>query len=382
MKRILLGSTALVAAGMIAGGAAQAENAPIAVSVGGYYQSAFAVIDENSDAGESADETSSTAFGEDVEININGNSTLDNGLTVGFSAKLEGTGTGSGGSDTLDERFVFFRGNWGQIRVGMTEDARQELTTFQPSGAYIFGVNSPFFRFQTDPFFTSRTYDDGLGDEDSMKIIYFSPSFNGFQFALSYAPNDGGPDQYQGNTRSGAAGDATGSGALLDQLSAGVAFDHDFGGFKLRLSSGYSSYNLDRCNTTAASQACDDSPDSLFAGGTISVGKFSFGGGYMHQNLVAQDSLAADRDRQDYNVGVAYWDAMWGVGVEYGAVRQESLTAGEDQDYDLFAINGSYILGPGVSLSAQIDVGDGDDDAVGSLDTEWVTFMVGSSLNF
>jgi outer membrane protein OmpU len=387
MKKILLGSTALVAAGMIAGGAAKAEDQPIAVSVGGYYLSAFAIMDQDNEGdsagtstrNEFANNTNTTAFGQDVEINVGGSATFDNGLTAGFKFVIEGNASGDG-SESADERFVFFRGNWGQIRVGSTESARQEFTNFAPGGSGIFGVNTPFFIFanpgNAQGIFNVRTYDDGLGNEDSTKIVYFSPSFNGFSFALSYAPSDARQSQYGGNTRDV-------SGQLLDQVSGAVAFDKDFGGFKMRLAAGYESYNLDRCGSTVASQNCEDSPASWHAGGTFTIGKVSFGGGYLNGDLVSNATSTASRDREDFDIGIAYWDAMWGVGLQYGRAEQEG-TDRRDEIFDVVALNGTYILGPGVSLQAQVDVGAFDDDTVSTSpnDNEFFQFMVGSSLSF
>ncbi|MSO69948.1 MAG: porin, partial [Alphaproteobacteria bacterium] len=276
MKKFLLGSTALVAAGMIAGGTAQAENKPIGVSIGGYYQSAFAVVDQQSDTGELADAFSSTAMGQDVEINVFGESTFDSGLTAGFKAVIEGNPSADD-SSSFDERFVFFRGAFGQIRVGATESARQEFISWAPGGAGIFGVNTPFFIFGNPgntSFYAVRTYDDGLGSEDSMKAVYFSPSFSGISFALSYAPSNGGQDQYGANTREVA-------GQLLDQMSAAAAFEHAGDDFKIRVSAGYETYNLDKCAAALTSQNCEDSPTSMNTGGTVSFGKFSVGGGYL-----------------------------------------------------------------------------------------------------
>ncbi|MGD9537819.1 MAG: porin [Alphaproteobacteria bacterium] len=388
MKKILLGSTALVAAGVIAGGAAQAEDQPIAVTVGGYYHSALAIIDQDSDDGEFADQTNSIAFGQDLEIRVGGSATFDNGLTAGFVANIEGTESGDD-SDTLDERFVFFRGNFGQFRVGADESARQQFTNFAPGGSGIFGVNTPFFIFG-DPgnaagIFNVTTYDDVLGSEDSLKLVYFSPSFNGFEFALSYAPSDEGQSQYGRNARSGLNWDATntGVGTLLDQMSAAVAYANDFGDFNVRVMGGYETYNLDKCSTTAGSQNCEDSPESWQFGGTVGFGKVSVGGGYLIRDLVVNDSAGSGREREDWDVGVAYWDAMWGVGLQYGSVNQDSLTAGQEQTFDIIALNGTYILGPGVSVQAQIDFGNFEDDAPGpNTDNEFVEFMIGSSLSF
>lgn len=373
----LLGATALSAV-TLGAPAAFAENQPIQVGVGGDYQAALAVIDQESDDGELADDTNATAFGQDIEIVINGSATLDNGLTVGFNAAIEGDAEGDN-SETLDERFVFFRGNFGQIRVGATEDARQELTTFAPNGASIFGVNTPSFLF-ADPgnvvdIASVTTYDDLLGSEDSAKIVYFSPSFHGFSFALSYAPSDAAQSQYGGNTRNV-------EGQLLDQVSAGAAFEHEFGDVALRVSGGYSAYTLDRCGASAADQNCEDEPASWHAGATLTFNRVSIGGGYMERDLVANTAVGQGREREDFEVGIAYAvDEEWAVALQYGRVRQDGLD-GLDETFDMVALNGSVALGPGVSVQAQVDLGNFEDDTPGALENEFIEFMVGTALEF
>jgi len=391
MKKVLLGSTALVAASFIAGGVAQAENQPIAVTVGGYYQNAMGLIDQDSDDNELADETNQFNFGQDVELNVGGNAVLDNGLTVGFKAVIEGN-AGGDQSETLDERFIFFRGSFGQVRMGATEGAMQEFTNFAPGGAGIFGVNTPFFIFadtgHAAGIFNITTYDDLIGDEDSLKIVYFSPSFNGFSFAASYAPSDDTNGQYGGNPRSGAAGDATGFGTTLDALSLAAAFDHDFGDFKIRLAGGYSSYNLDRCGVTAASQNCEDSPESFHGGATLTIGKFAVGGGYTQRDLVNNASpTGGERTRYDFDVGVSYWDAMWGVGFQWGSMEQDGAISGtaSDLSLDIVELDGSYILGPGVSLQAALRYGQFENDTAqtpDNNDNDFFEFLLGSSFSF
>jgi predicted porin len=377
-KLALLGASALTAAGSLGAGPARAEDQPIAVSVGGDYQAAFGLIDQDSKDGELADATNTVAFGQDIEINFFGSATFDNGLTAGFKAALEGDSEGDD-SETLDERFVFFRGNFGQIRLGATEDARQEFTNFAPSGASIFGVNTPSFIF-ADPgnavgIASVTTYDDLLGSEDSGKVVYFSPSFGGFSFALSYAPSDRGQSQYGANGREVA-------GQLLDQLAAGVAFEHDLGEVAVRLSGGYSTYTLDRCGSTAGSQSCEDSPASWHAGATVTFDKVSIGGGYLDHDLVSDSITGSQRDREDFDVGIAYAEEeAWAIALQYGRVRQDGLD-GLDESFDMVALNGSYALGPGVSVQAQLDFGNFEDDTPGSLDNEFIEFMVGTALSF
>ena len=374
----LLGATALTAAGTLGAGAARGEDQPIQVSIGGDYQSALGLIDQDSDDGELADQTNSIAFGQDLEIYFSGSATFDNGLTAGFSVALEADAEGDD-SETLDERFVFFRGNFGQFRLGATEDARQELTNFAPNGSTIFGVNTPSFLF-ADPgnavdIFSVTTYDDLLGSEDSIKLVYFSPSFNGFSFGLSYGPSDTGQSQYGANARGV-------TGQLLDHLSAGVVFDDELGDVGLRIAAGYSTYTLDRCGSTAGSQNCENSPESWHAGATVSFERVSVGGGFMTRDLVSNTVSGQGRERDDYEIGIAYTiEEAWAVGLQYGAVRQDGLD-GLGESFDMIALNGSYALGPGVTVEAQIDFGNFEDDTPGSLDNEFVEFMVGTALSF
>jgi hypothetical protein len=350
----------------------------------------MAYIHDKAGPGEFGNGLRSVAFGEDLELNINGSTTLRNGITVGFVAHLEGTGIGGSGSPTLDERFVFFRSAFGQVRLGVTEDARQEYTVLAPGGSGIFGVNSPFFRFLGGEVPTSagllidnKTVGSFLGDEDALKLIYFSPSFSGFSFALSYAPNDtgggqgGGPQQYGGNTMNNIGG-------LRDEWAAGAAFDHDFGDFKIHFGGGYSGYTLQTCSATAGSQQCENNPRAWHAGGIVTIGKISLGGGYMGTRLVAPDSIGGKRDRSDFDVGISYWDASWGVGAQYARTVQDGLfvPATVQSDLNTYAVNGSYILGPGISLQAQIDYVTIHDDAPGALEDKGVQVMVGSALFF
>ena len=115
-KKLLLGTTALVAAGFVTAGTAQAED-PISAGVNGYYRAAMGMISQDDQDGELADNAQSIALGQDTEISVNGSTTLNNGITAGFNVQIEG----NNGGVTADEKHIFFRGSFGQIRVGATE---------------------------------------------------------------------------------------------------------------------------------------------------------------------------------------------------------------------------------------------------------------------
>ncbi len=259
MKKVLLGTTALAAMGLLAGGAAQAEEeaaqaevGPVSVGVGGYYHTAVGFV--SGDAGEN---THDPAVAQDIEIIVSGSTTLDNGITVGMRANIEGNGASpiakwpsDVDSFALDERWLYFNGPFGNLQVGSIESAAQQMTNFAPGAAGIFGVNSPFFLFT--PGFESyiATYNDGIGDEDSAKLVYFTPAVNGFRLGASFAPSDSHQGQYGGNVAGSPNSD------YKNQWSVGAEFSTDVGDASLRAMVGYDGYEYDgMCDSNVAHTA-------------------------------------------------------------------------------------------------------------------------------
>lgn len=395
MKKVLLGTTALVAASIVAGGVAQAQEEPIQLGLGGYYRAALGVTDQD-DSGNPNDNAQATtvqngaddhsvSLAQDLELTISGSTTLDNGLTAGISAQIEGNSGDETGSASLDERFLFFRGSFGQIRVGSTESARQEFTNFAPSGAYNFGVNTPFFIFSdvgnAAGVFNVRTYDDGLAFEDGLKILYFSPTFNGFRLGLSYQPDDALSGAYGGNSSQDA-------GELMDAWSAAAEFANDFGDFNVRVAAGYEEYVLERCGTTAGANNCTDDPASWHAGATIGFGMISFGGGYLHGDQVARTTaagltLGSGMERDDWDLGLSYWNGPWGAGLMWGHAEIDQADATTDE-LDIYELNGTYVLGPGIDVEATVRFGEFDDGTPGvvTIDNDFTEFAIGTALTF
>jgi hypothetical protein len=397
-KTLLLGTTALFAAAVVMGGAAQAAEEPITAGVGGYFRSAIGFISQDNADGEFANGNLSTALANNVEISVSGSTTFDNGITAGFNAQLDPAG--------MDERHVFFRGSFGQIQVGQLESARQQMTNFAPNGNYNFGVNTPFFIFGNPgntaflPFANVRTYDDGLGDEDNLKLIYFSPTFNGFRLGMSYAPDDAVGGAYGGNTTDGL-------GALQNNASIAAEFSNNFGDFSIRVSAGYETYKLETCNVnaagvgvvasfvttltparttqptirTTADQNCDDNPDSIQFGGTVSFGEWAIGGGYLETAQIGNTGAGAGRDREDFDLGISYWSGAYGVGLMYGQAELDDAAGLTDQ-FSLFELNGTYVVGPGVDIGATVRKGEFDDATAGGADNDFTSFAIGAALNF
>ncbi|MBE04206.1 MAG: hypothetical protein CMD67_03600 [Gammaproteobacteria bacterium] len=379
MKKVLLGTTAIAVAGFVVGSAATANAAePISVGINGYWKSAMAMINEDNDDGNLSDARNSHALGSDVEMSLSGATTLDNGLTVGFNAQLEGGNDAAVSSgEAFDEAWFYFSGAFGELRMGKVESARQQAgVTFGGGAASNFGVNSPFFIFGNGGgnLFT-RTNDDGIGNEDNVKLVYALPSFNGVNLAVSYAPNDAENQQYGGNT-----GDT--AGALQNNLAVGANYTADFGGGSVTLRGGYEAYVLERCNASAATQTCNDNPESVNLGAAVSFGSVTIAADTLTTSQITQTTTGTDRERSDHHVGASYNMGATTISLGWGhsEVEQTNLTTDE---LDLYELAASYVLGPGIDVQAAIRSGEFDDETAGdNNDNSWTSILIGTSIGF
>jgi len=386
MKRVLLGTTALVAAGFFAGEA----QAKFDVTVNGSWNTAYGFVSEDHHrftVGTAAGVTTNTsqrqnqAIDQDWEVHFRAVQTLDNGLIVGGRVELEGgtnngaanVDSGSSGNDQIDERWMYFRGGFGEIRVGDEDDARKlkAYTAPDPTG-FIFGVNSPTFTFnnlQPGEVTSSNTTIPNL-ENDSAKIIYFTPSFAGFQLAVSYAP-----DSTQDRSSFGTGG-TNEPGQLSNSWSVGADYSGEFSGFTIGAGGGYSK------GYGETSGAGD--PSIWAVGLNVGFGGFTVGGSVAFTDT---DDANGD-DRTVYDVGVTYnIDAVTvGLGWSHGDYDNGNTVAGAtiggSDTFDIYELGVGYALGPGVTLAAMVGYFNYDGDNAGSQSNTGYQAAVGAGLNF
>jgi len=396
MKKVLLGSTALVAAGLIAGDAAAADG--VKLSLGGYYRGVAGVMFDDFDgvAAGTEDDLRDYVFKQDVEVHFKGETTLDNGLTVGAVVQLEGQTSG----DQIDEVYAYFSGGWGELRFGDDDEALTQLCSITPSAAANFGPDSPFFSFSNSAannglspglaggaFAYSSTNGTCYGtDSDSTKLIYFSPNFGGFSFAMSFTPD--GTQDTRNSTNGAGTRFENQPGQRSDNLSLAANFNHDFNGVTLNVGGG-ATWSFDR----EGAPALDDTEEYQ---SYASVGFFGFtiGGAVdLRKNFGGDDS-----DRLVYGAGVTYnWDA-WTVGLgwthgDYEVVQPGVnlgttatplvLSSDADQNQDIFALTAAYALGPGITVDGVVEWVDSETDAgVLSNDYQGISFGLGTLISF
>lgn len=370
MKKILLGTTAIVAAGMIAAPAADAAE-KLKVSVGGYMEQWVGYTSQD-DSG--ATDLSGLDVKSDAEIHFKGMTTLDNGMSVGINVQLEAN---SNSGDQIDESYMIIKGNFGEVNLGSENSAMYKMN-YGPSD-YGIGINSgdqsswatkpasvsgSFFR---SPF--GSTNIEPARTNDSEKLTYYTPRIEGFQLGLSYIPEasqdaNGQPDR---------------ESDLTDGYAVAANFKRDFGGFNLGLSGGFGAF------TSGTADNLDD-PKAWSLGATAGFGGFSVGAAYAD----AEGTTEADAS-EGFNVGVAYATGPWGVSLGWSHGEVEGSTSGVvtsgNGEQDTYALSGKYALGPGVTAAATLghtEYATDNTDAAGTAleGNEATYFVVGMKLSF
>ncbi|MCG8490521.1 MAG: porin, partial [Sneathiellales bacterium] len=327
MKKVILGTTALVAATALTAGTASAAE-KIKLGLGGYLQTSFVAADYDTDTDQLP-----TDIRHEGEVFFLGSTTLDNGLKFGVNIQLEARATG----DQVDETFMYVSGSFGRINVGSEDSASYLMHYSSPSPVPAWGLSSP--NANASGFTTPSTFTNELGDSD--KITYFTPRFSGFQVGASYTP-DGDEETGTGASPYIPIKD---EGAEDEAYSVAVNYQNKFNSMSVSASLGYQ----------LITRTTSDDTDELAAGLTVGFGGFSVGGAYKYTD---NDGGTDDLERHDWNIGVTYGQGPWKVGVQYAGV---SLDDASDGDLAAFVVGGQYVLGPGITAFGGIQYWDGDD---------------------
>ncbi|SLN59704.1 porin [Oceanibacterium hippocampi] len=363
MRRLLFGTTALGAVAFAAATAQAAE--PIQIGVGGFFSAFGVYVNEDDGAGEPGAGTRDYYLAREGEIIFSGSTVLDNGLRVGVNVQLEAETCG----DQIDESYVFLAGNWGEIRLGSDDPVTDAFSTGYMTVVPEHGINDPthfHVHIGANSLETPITT-LGIGG-DSEKVSYFSPTFSGFQFGVSYTP-DNCEEGGCGGTYSGSETDNDPS-EQGDIIEVAAMYEGEFRGIGIALSTGYSRGELE------ADAGGDDDQEVWGFGAVLSYMDWSVGGGFRHDNL-GSDNF----DRRDWTVGVNYNPGPWGVSLEYGEAEQE--TAAGDDEVRGVELGFAYAVGPGVTFGAALQYWDLESGAnnPAAENEAWVV-SVGTMLEF
>ncbi|AFX98672.1 hypothetical protein A1OE_479 [Candidatus Endolissoclinum faulkneri L2] len=327
MKKSVLGSTAFVAAGLIAAPSAIAAER-LHVSVGGYMEQwlGYTTVEDGLSRDIDGFDVKS-----DSEIHFEGSTTLDNGIDLGVNVQLEAN---TDKNDQIDESYLFMKGSFGEINLGSVNSAMHNMH-FAPSDFGI-GINSgdqadwaAFSNSKIDKPQYSRsvlgsTYIDPNPSHDSEKLTYYTPRFAGIQLGASYSPDDLHDNNQPVNRHFDRS----------DMVALGANYTGDFSGVSMGVSLGYGTFLDQGYHRNKA--------ESYNAGITLGMGGIGIGASWAEAN----DSLA---DGSAYNLGLSYETGPLGVSLTY-------LNGVIDKDIaqNTFHLSGKYALGPGIDAKATL----------------------------
>ncbi len=365
-RKLLLGTTALVAGGVVAADMAEAAD-PLRLEVRGYRNEAFGVVSVESDV--TNENFNNTNHRSDGEIHFRGSTTLDNGIQVGVRVELEAFTNG----DQVDENYVFLEGGFGRLVLGSDDPAPYVQAVVAPNvGA---PINSGWLSdFIPDPTgFTTGAFSTTpeISIDDNM-ITYFSPRFAGFQLGLSYIPDLAASDDNEAPF-----GDGEGNNATAEDddrahgFATGLNYTNSFNGIDISAAGGFQIVGTcDETNGAERAGECGQTVTAYNGGLNVGFGGFTIGGSIGGFDI---DDEGAN-DGYHWDVGVSYETGPWGVSGTFIMGEREGDTGISDEDESLGVAGAvSYVLGPGVKTAftgyyADYDAEDNNDgDGIGGV---------------
>lgn len=389
MKKILLATTGLVGAALVAG-AASAETPK--VTLGGYADFQAGYTSDDFDAGQR-----STGFRNDNEITIRVDGKTDGGLGYGAVIDLEADITNDADAQGANaaRTFTYLEGSWGRFEMGGNKDAAANLRVDASTLAVATGgINGSWTYFvspaagntaasATNVGFVTTSKLVGehgstfvAGDEstyNASKITYYTPRWYGFQGGVSYTPDM--EDRGQGNAVAAAGvttgvfrDDTLGFGDIWD---ISVNYENQFSnGVKLAASAAY--------ETGDAEAAGIEDISAWNVGALVGYQGFSVAASYGDWNDSGQ-ALNSGFDSDYWTLGAAYEGGPFGVSATY--LESSVETAGGDNDFTNLVIGADYKLAPGLTPYAEVSFYEYKAPGVAN-DNDGTTFILGTQLAF
>jgi predicted porin len=356
MKKLLLGSSALVAVGLTAGDAlAQGY-----VGLGGFWRNWAQFADYPGAARVNGSDPRSFWMTSNSEIFFRGETKLNNGLTFGFRVELEAWSTTGSGSlataDQIDETWGYVKGGWGEIRFGEEDDVRKLkayspyigglLGADSPDGVYALGTNTSYFNL----------------DNDAAKIMYFSPSFGGFSFGVSYAPDQThGTRSFAGQGKTDCDGTQS-RGCNGEAWSIAADYRGKFGDVTVGFDAGYSASN-NEISTNRDLKAVRVDGFANFAA-AWEIGAY-YGKG--------ENGNGNGLDRRTWGLGLLYTMGNWQLGAIYQNGREERTLG--NQTLNTYVLGAAYNLGGGVQVLGSVNYQRWKNPSFGAANTTGTTVV-------
>jgi len=349
MKKALIGTSALIAVGLLS---AQAANAAEQISLGlsGNYRVVAGYVNQDDGTGQGAANRRNHTIGTDGLINFRGSTTLDNGIEVGVSADLELQEN----ADYIDEHYIWLENMdvWGRIELGDRDGAHNKMNTLAPIVFVPNIVGAAAFQVANAPTGSGGGILLVPRPSDATKATYYTPKFGGFQLGISYTPENA---ENLGRSGAGANTDND-AGAVGEFIDLGANWKGKLGDASVSASLAYSKADGEAVNTNDLKE--------WSAGLNVSMMGWSIGGQYKQEDdtTPGDASTVADTERTSWKLSGTYATGPWVLGIEY-AKEDTEVTATTEDEVTVWGVGAKRTLGPGVTAGLAVRIWEWEDDA-------------------
>lgn len=384
MKKLLL-STAVAGLAFTAVPA----HADIDLEIGGFFMGYGAYVDQ--------DETNGTVdefdFAKNTELQFTGETTLDNGLTVG--AHMEFNMDGSDENTSIEESYAYFSGSWGRVNFGEEDGAAYLLQVAAPSAdsnvdglrQYISGLNESVLVNNANPYNTTTVAGTSLTlDYDQnptayrTKLTYLSPVVAGFQAGVSIVP-----DANDDATEIGGIDADNEQNVFGDAYEVAVRYEGEYEGVGITAGAGYSVVELEANDTVTRGEATDDR-EVYNVGLDLDFGPFGAGVAYVQDDNGEEAQTTVTNlasDEEVVVVGVDYTTGPFKLGASY--YDADNLDGVEGLEAQRYTGGVVYTYGPGMTLRGSVNYIEYELNNIGGTnnnDVDATQFLIGTKVKF
>ena len=373
MKKLLLGTAAV---GLAL--AATPAHAAIDLELGGWFKG-YGVYTDQDDQTDVLGEAREYDILRNTEIHIGGETTLDNGLTVGAHFELESDGNNADGLE-VEESYVYFSGNWGRVNFGAENGAAFLLQVAAPSGdnnvdgirqfidpinyAALGSTNLTAAQSSTLDYETSTT---GYAD----KLTYLSPIMNGFQLGLSYTPDVADASTNNAQNENDVAN------TLGSAYEGSVRYEGEFNGVGVTAGAGYIHIN-EEASTVGST---NDDRSVWNTGLDLDFGPIGVGVAFKEDDAGRKGTGFADEET--FVIGADYTTGAFKIGASY--LDQDNATGDDNLDAERYTGGVVYTNGPGMTFRGSVSYVEYegvDGLQSGSTETDATSILLGTQIKF
>jgi len=397
MKKILLGTSALIGALAIsgvahAGGSAAGGSGGPSASVGGFidFQAGWADQDNAYEAAESGLDRD-YHFTNDAEIHFavegKSNSGIEYGAVIELNTNVDADPEGDSGAGNADKTYIWVKSSAGEVELGNNGAAAESMKVDAASIARATGgIDGDWQRFvdldgtaggssigaQTSAFIVRSTSPSAANfgtKEDASKISYYTPRFYGVQGGVSFTPDEGDVGT--------AAGLSSETGTDQENVwSLGVNYKRTYNDINIAASL-TGEFGSSEVATTEDVNAWAIGASAESRGVSVAASYGSWGDSGLATTTTGEDSQTY------WTLGAAYATGPYGVSATYLQSDGASGGAGSrSMELSNLSLGADYKLAPGLVPYVEVNFFDTDDNSAATTDNDGTVVLIGTQLNF